>query len=319
MSILEIIIAFLGITLTLFFSIYSIYRSKKSFPKVELSLIRNECFALAHKEYEEFGIQIVYQERTVINPIILLKATLTNTGSQDIDSNLIFQPVKILTSSNYKWLQSKVKSCPPNSNIKTQINQKNELIIEWDLLKANESIEIEIVIEDTKNCSSEPSSIIDFYDNIKFEHRITNLNCIKKDSYTYSYRKAYRNSFIKWLLMGFIYLACGGVLIFTEYIFPANEIIYTVHHEDKSFQAKISAHSNTIFLLDEFEINKKLELTDEQFNKQYIIDSIQSRKKHLETTIYFQIFGVLIALFSSYFFRKSYYYYYKKRNHPNKL
>lgn len=304
---LEIIIGVIGVILTLGFSIYSIKRMKKSAPKVELTFAKDECFSIIDESYNDLGLDIKYKGEKITNSIILLKATLRNSGTQDVDKNLIFQPLKIITTENYKWLEAKVKSSPENSNIDVSINATNELILNWDLLKENESLGFEMVIEEVHKTENEFPSTINFYDNLKFEHRITNLKNIIKDSYNTTLKKRSMKIFITWLFVGLLYLAVGVSAIFIPNIKGLQDIIYSVQYQNTVINVKINPQLDNLLKLENIDKNEKIELGVDKFNKDYKIQSVELQKDE-RRSLFMRILGIVTLIASFFLFRRSYNY-----------
>lgn len=314
---IELAIGIIGVVLTIGFGIYSLKKMKDTTPKVELSFIKNECFSLVDESYNKLGIDIRYKDEKITNPIILLKATLRNTGSLDIDKNMMFQPLKIISPSEYKWLEAKVLTSPENANIAVNIFNPNTLNLNWDLLKEQESIVVEMVIEQINKIQDEVLSTIYFYDNIYFEHRITNLKNIRKDSYVSTFKRNNLRRFTTWLILGLVYLFIGLYSVASPSFLNTQDIVYIVQNDNSSEKLLITLKKDNYLVLENIINEGKTKLKVEDFNKNYSIKSIEVGKGKSEKIFLLRIIGIVTIIASFFLFKRSYNYMTKYRKMKN--
>lgn len=304
---IELIIGIFGAVLTIGFGIYSLKKMKDSTPKVELSFIKNECFSLVDESYNKLGLDIRYKEEKITNPIILLKATLRNTGSLDIDKNMMFQPLKIISSPQYKWLEAKVLTSPENANIEANIFNPNTLILNWDLLKEQESLEVEMVIEQIDKIQDEVPSTIYFYDNIYFEHRITNLKNIRKNSYASTLKKRNIRMFRRWFMLALLYLFTGLSAFVSPNLLNMQNIIYIIQDDNSSEKILITPKKDNFLVIENIVNEGKTKLNVEDFNKKYSIKSIELGKEKSGSRL-LRLIGSFTIIASFFLFKRSYNY-----------
>lgn len=308
----EIAIGIIGVILTAGFSIYSLRKMKKSTPKVELSFSKQECFSLIDESYNELGLDIKYKGNKITNSIILLKAKIKNTGSLDIDRNLIFSPLKIISLPQYKWLEAKIISTPADANIELKIATPNELTLIWDLLKDNECIEIEMVIEETEKPQNKVPSTVNFYDNIKFEYRITNLKNIKKDSYSVSYQKINKRYFKRWLFLGLVYLIIGVTSPTIPFLINKQNLVHVIHHVNLTSKFELTPKKDSLLAIKNLENLEENEIHLKDFNDNYDILSIETEKEN-PFIWSLSIIGILTFIASLFLFKRSYKYWKKTK------
>ncbi len=309
----EITIGIIGVILTAGFSIYSLRKMKKTTPKIELSFSKNECFSLIDESYNELGLDIKYKGNKITNSVILLKAIIKNTGSLDIDRNLVFSPLKIISLPQYKWLEAKIVSTPIDANIELKISTPNELTLIWDLLKENEWIEIEMVIEETEKPQNEVPSTVNFYDNIKFEYRITNLKNIKKDSYSVSFQKINNRFFKIWFSLGLIYLIMGVTLPTLPFLLNRQNLVYVVRFDNSTSKLELTPKKDSLLKIKNLENLEENEINIKDFNVNYEILSIETQKEN-PFSWSLSIIGILTFIASIFLFKRSYNHWKKIKN-----
>jgi hypothetical protein len=174
------IITISGTLGTILFGLLSIYFYMKSKRKVSLKFTNKECFSLFSDAVKRLNIQLNYDYRAISGSLILFKGEITNDGKVDIDVNDIKKPLSIISQDNFKWVEVKVINQSEGIKSDIKIISQNELKLEWDLLKINEFIEIEALIEIEEEENLSKVRAIDFYEGLKFDYRISNLNSIQK-------------------------------------------------------------------------------------------------------------------------------------------
>lgn len=298
------ILGLIGIILTIVFGIYSIWAYKKSKRKISLELKNEQCYSLFRDDVTRLNIELIYNKKTLTNPLILFKAKIINNGSVDIDKNRIFKPLKIISSKEFNWLEAKTIAQSSGSLSIINILKPNELQIEWDLLKSGEYIEFEALIEiiDRQKLSYDKTN--DFYNGLKFDYRITDLNNILKEN------KTPKKTPFEFLLKNIKIVASfslmfGTLLFITEYypeirILPVqNDIILNINNGNirvkGSIESKLSDHIQ-VRLSDSKE---KINVSVNEFNKQYKIVNIDKVRVSFYDSLINKIFGVLLIICGS--------------------
>lgn len=211
----------------------------------------------------------------------MLKAKLINNGHIDIDKNRIYSPLKIKSSDSYKWLEATVTESPSGVNTVIEVINEQEIQLGWDLLKQNEYIEIEALVEVIGELDKDGEKGTDFYNDLSFDYRITDLNSIQKErEVTEVIRdRALINRFGKTL--GIISILLGLIFLFIEFFTPLNfmdkqVVKYIIENNNSEIKSIISINckSDKIILNIEGE-NKEREISVKEFNQNYIIKRIE--------------------------------------------
>lgn len=177
---LNFLYAILGIIATIAIGYWGIRLTLKTRRNVSLSFAEIEYIPLFKTIIKNFdSLEIKYKSQPITEELVLIKTSLVNDGNMDIDKSMIYKPVTISLPQNFKCIEltPTEKSEKVNPTI-TFVD--NEIVITWDLLKKDEYISfdllVEIGIDKDQNISSKVTNLK--YYNIG--HRITNLNQINK-------------------------------------------------------------------------------------------------------------------------------------------
>lgn len=303
--------AIMGILFTVILSLVGYILTIKSKQKTRLEFKKRECYSVFNSVVEKLKIDIHYQDKKITNPLILFKGEISNTGSTDIDKQLIRKPIKLITNENYEWLEVYLLNGESETNaVVKKINQK-EIAIEWDLLKKGEKVEFEALIEvkDNKDPKSDILGALNFYASLKFEHRITNLDkIICEDQYKTFY--VIRNFRRVMFSLGLVSLIFGLFTLSSQrfvkkYLFTSSDV--TPFYELSSNKNNavsvytINIHSDDLIVLKD-KTGKKLKSSLNDFNSEYTIKKVKYTKENLSKRLYwvygifFSIFGLLVLI-----------------------
>lgn len=280
------ILAVLGIVLTIGFGIYSIWQTKRNKKNVSLEFNNEECYSLFRDDINRLNIFLSYDKKPITNTLILLKAKLTNNGQSDIDKTSIYKPLKIITNKEFKWLEVNITSSPNGAAIKSEIINENEVEVIWDLLKKNESIEIEALAETLNDEIGEKAN--EFYEKLKFDYRITDLNKVQKEKKLSSGTKLqfFVGKFsIIFALATIIFGATSIILSYNpEYtFFPQKQNVnFTLNNDSTSFVGEIDSNYRDELILKPLDSDEEINLSISEFNQNYKIENIRSSNLNSE-------------------------------------
>lgn len=294
------ILGIVGLIFTLIFGIYSIWVAKKTNKKVSLGLEKKECYSLFKQDINRLKIDVKYNNEIIENYLILFKGILINNGKTDIDKSRIYKPIQLKTKKNYKWLETNVYEKPDGSSITLTKLNDTTLELSWDLLKANEKIEFESLIEIPNNIEIDEISD-DFYNSIEFDFRITDINQVDKLSEINTIEKKNIRQRNKMLYLS-IFTFLAGFYIFFNPELPENiallyskkEIQFNILNKKDTINTVLySKKENTITLKnDDSKIEKKIS----DFNKNYKILNVD--KTIAESKMFSRIMGGIYILMS---------------------
>ena len=295
------ILGIFGIVITLIFGGYSIWVYKKSKKKVSLEFRNKECYSLFREDVNRLNIELIYNKTTLNNTLVLLKAKLINNGHIDIDKNRIYTPLKIKSSETYNWLEATVTSSPKGAKTNIELLNGQEVQLNWDLLKQNEYIEIEALVEITGKLEKEEEKGNDFYNNLSFDYRITDLNSIQKEKqisnstrFRSIYHKVTKVMGIITILIGILFLTFE---IVPELNFMDKQVVNYAIKKDSSELVSIiaSKHSDEITLSIEGE-NEKRKISVEEFNNSYKIEGIKKTSLDPKSSLFNRVIGIVYII-----------------------
>lgn len=292
------ILGIIGITITIAFGIYAIWTYKKSKRNISLEFQNKECYSLFRNDVNRLNIELSYNKKPLSNTLILLKAKLINNGKIDIDKNRIYSPLKIISTQEYKWLESTITSQPNGASTSIQLKSDNKIQIDWDLLKKEEFVEIEALAEIVDGDNPDGEKAIDFYNGLTFDFRITDLNSIQKEKQVSAMEKR-KNSLTKQAKFGGIGAILLGSLFLLFYFVP--ELIFMpekhiieyfitdgTHEKIGSVKSTKQNEVNVTFT----ETEEKIELSVDDFNKLYKIQQIKRLTIDPKSRMFYLYLGI---------------------------
>lgn len=262
---LSIFFGLLGIIITIIIGVTGIiytYRIR-NIPKI--TFLERDFFSLFKSIIKNMdGINITF-ENTQINPsLLMLKASFVNNGTIDIDSSMVYEPLKIKLPENCKWKRIKITKASQNVNINFKMS---DIVTEfnWDLLKRNEYFSFDALIE-IIDTPKEPIDIDNEYiekisEKIDISHRITNLGKTNKEN-LYSIMKPTRlKDKVPSLIITIILVLLLLTLIFN---FPGQPITTYTHYiikdlKNNDMEIKVSYLKNGNVLIESID-NKYIEV-----------------------------------------------------------
>jgi len=110
----------------------------------------------------------------------VLKLIFRNYGKYDIDSSIIKKPISIKLPNELQWLDFAISDI--NNIPKSSLNRinDNELLLNWELLKSGEEINVETLIINKLDINESFTSMKIFED-LEFHFRISNISTIRKN------------------------------------------------------------------------------------------------------------------------------------------
>ena len=210
-----------------------------------------------------------------------------------MDKNSIFEPVTIICKDDFKWIEIRPISKPERVNLDIKILNENKLLIDWDLLKINEELEFEALVE----CKIEKEDILsswNFHHSLSFDFRITDLKQIEKEDLFQN--KIKQNPFLSFPFSFSITIAIIGFvfLLFGEYYNHFKPSIINVYTADYKIFSINDTIISPIKIVDNDMLkfnfkNHDTTLLISDFNKTYKINSINNIKKESQLIIFIRI------------------------------
>lgn len=295
-----IILGILGVLLTLTFGVYSIWSYKKSKRNTSLEFKKKECYSLFRDDVKRLNIELNYNQQPISNTLILLKAILKNNGKTDIDKNRIYKPLKIISTNEFKWLEVRITNGPEGSSTNINLINSKEIELIWDLLKAEEFIEIEALVEIVKDQELEEDKAITFYNKLSFDYRITDLKNIQKE------KQISKNDKIRFTkLVEITAFIIGLILTVFSYLPITRQSLqnYNVEYILKTDSVKrivnVNGVDNNEISLKIINSDEKIKLSIDDFNKKYKIDKIEKlTPEDSNINLFIRIFGFVYLIMS---------------------
>ena len=298
-SMIGIILGIFGILITIGFGIYSVVIYKKTRKTVSLEFENKECYSLFRDDVNRLNIELSYNKKPITNTLILLKARLRNNGHIDIDKNRIYNPLKVISSSDFQWLETTITSKPNGGLATVEILDSQIIQINWDLLKKDEFIELEALSETNESEPLGEEKALEFYNNLKFDFRITDLSSIHKEKQITS--KARRRNFTTKLakLTGTAAMVLGCIVLFNE-LFPeysflpeSREVSFLMEKDSMEQTGYISSNNPNQLKLKMLEPMYEEKLMISEFNIKYKLKGIHETTPNAKRSFVNLIFSIV--------------------------
>ena len=251
----------LGIVATIIFGLLGILYVLKYRDRVSLSYMEEDCIPLFESIVKNMeGIDIRYENQRISPSVALLKGCFINTGNKDIDQSIIHEPVSLLLPEKNKWLKAMVVSTSPRVGAK--INTKaNVLELSWDLLKKNEFIRFDALIQ------AEEAIVDRVGSKIAFTQRITNLDKVERQIWPLALsRYILRDTVLIPIVIIVATLASIGNVI----LFPPREIHFLIEEQPgNTVEVSVSSRNSNAVLIRGVENPFRREMNIDTFAKQY--------------------------------------------------
>ena len=330
------IVGIIGAILTLLFGIYSIKISRRENKQHQLSFSKVQCLSLFDSIVENIdGIEVNYKQSPINKSIILFEARIENKGFKDVDSSGIHSPLRIIIGQNFNFLECKVSDISENINASAIIVGINEIEVKWDLLKKNEFIQFTTLIKEvgtkTQQVEENDEKKIRlselFYDTIKFDFRITNIDKIFKASFEPQKEQQKRaNVNRRWIMGGIVCLLGLFTMIYGFYkpIISGDLVGFRLldksDNTQKEYDISTFLDENGQMKLSSYDKEFEESMLIDDFSKNYEIVGVSKHENKSHVLKYmFSIFGLIYFLFGCYFLYSNYRKYKEIKTTPNRV
>jgi hypothetical protein len=210
---IEFIEFILGIIFTGLVGWLGILYARKIRDRVNIKLLGENYLSLLSTFNDQFNSLRfeVYQLPTNTN-VYYYKFSLINTGTKDIDKPKIFEPVEVAFPDGCKIIESKINKTSSDKIHLSITPQNNKLTINWDLLKPNESLTIDTLIE-SAGILAQP----EFEKKVIINHRIADLAKIDLINVSDIPKKPINNFVTNHLFNLLVFIGFIVLLSFAEY------------------------------------------------------------------------------------------------------
>lgn len=291
------LLAGLGILATVLIGFWGFRSNLKTRKKISLSFVEKEFIPLFKTIIKNFNsIEIKYKSESITENLVLIKACLVNDGNTDIDKLMIFKPVTISLPKNFKCLEQTIteKSENVNSHIKSM---DNEITIFWDLLKTNEYISFDLLVEIS---TDKDFSVNDIKQNLEYytiDQRITNLNQINKCVIDLAdHKKSSGINLLRKKIIPWSFVVLGLFLILVSLIYSEKRLYINFFTKNQGIETQLK------ILPQNFQ-EVKIESNIDSLNFTIPITQLKEKvdinfgiKKNVLSYYYYLVYGLIIFL-----------------------
>ncbi len=262
---IDTLLAILGVVSTVIIGYIGVRYTLKYRKRTNIIFLKNTCASLFKAIVKNIDdIEINFQGKKIDENLILFKGTFFNNGNVDIDKSIIHKPLEIELPPDFYWKSYKIINASRGLDVELSVNN-NKLLFEWDLFKEGEYITFDCLIEykhvdkEEKDTNRDISRVL--LEDIKFNHRITNLKSVNKDG---SIRKPSSVGFLTTVTIFLLaFVSAGYYLSIGQYFFPSYKLLHEVVIDSKSQYAQ---------LLPEDELNVRLVDSNEELIQEVTLE-----------------------------------------------
>lgn len=185
----------LGIVVSVFCAIIPFLLTQQEKTLRYWQIEAESIFSNKIKEIKDLNIS--YKGNKLSDNVVILKTVIENNGNKDIDSTIIYEPMRIIFQEGIQLLDFELLESPSGVTLHAI---DNGIECRWDLFKKKEFIVVKIVL---KKNAEEPKNndLLKKYINITY--RMTNIGDIKKRSYKKSLSEKPSKDFLVYFLLAF--------------------------------------------------------------------------------------------------------------------
>ena len=198
--------------------IFLLQRKRHYAGQLRFSLLEaNKVMRAQKKNFQDLSLR--YHEFEIEEDLTYVKFVLYNDKSFDYSNEDKSDPVQIILPENHKWIDAKIVDCSKNTNPEVLLNNNHnqELDLVFKLLKNNEYIEIDGLIE-----SKEGENARIIQDDIEIKHRISNVAPSKTSSFLNE--KSYKHSFVELVFTGSFFALLLFMILFFVFGHPTAQL-----------------------------------------------------------------------------------------------
>lgn len=242
------------------------------------------------KNFQDLSLR--YHEFEIEEDLTYVKFVLYNDKSFDYSNEDKSDPVQILLPENHKWIDAKIVDCSKNTNPELLLNnnQNQELDLVFKLLKNNEYIEIDGLIE-----SKEEENAHTIEEGIEIKHRISNVAATKMS--TFLNEKTYKHSFLELVLTGSFFALLLFLIMFFVFGHPTSQLQFEDLRTGETKVLYLDNEGNIVYHKGPFIWNGYSEPINLGFFSDTFKPSCAQNKRPFSDYYYLLIFGGILLAF----------------------
>lgn len=168
-----------GIIISILIGFWGIWYTRKTRRYTSISFVEKEFLPLFKTIIKNLNfLEIKYKGIPISDNLVLIKASLVNTGNVDIDKSKIFKPITISLPNYFRCIEIAPTEKSKDINVNL-LSDNNTITIEWDLFKQNEFISFDLLVEvvTSETIPNYEEKRLSYY---LINHRIADLTRIEK-------------------------------------------------------------------------------------------------------------------------------------------
>jgi len=269
------IMGMVGLLATLILGILGIYYAFRFRTQPRLTYVRDEFIPLFKSIVQSIdGIEISHGGRPIDQNLLLLKGSLLNTGSSDIDPSVIHEPLQLKLPPNCNALKAKITNSSAEVGAACKIIDSNTIEFNWNLLKKGEFVTFDALLEEGGKAkdaqeSKEEDHILKLEKKIKFKHRITNLDRVAKENLFSIQRSRKLRRMVPLLLINLVMVT---LMIGMTFFRPEKRCVFSLQMPD--------GQTKQVFVNTRFKDKMRMQSQDKSVDEKLTVQEFKVRYKY---------------------------------------
>ena len=297
---INIVVGIMGVVATLIGSLLGVYYMVQQKKYSQIRVFHNYSISLFESIVKNLdAVEINLNGEKIDESLILFQITFANTGTLDIEKDLIFSPVKISLPQIYHWKVCRVIKASEGINLKID-KSDDSVTIEWDMLKVGEFFVLDSLVEAPSHSNNSGEvSLKNLFADLSVRHRIKHLREIKKEKSfpsNVSLKSSVRNFILTSLILGVV------AFFSAKNFYDQSFNLYTTNpqqsHENSTFYRFSSTDFSSVVVHEiTGDIREKKVLDVNEFAEQYNTEVYIEREIIGLVMVYTMALLYLIAVF----------------------
>lgn len=281
---LSIIIGIASIAIAIL--IYFLQKKIKYPGRLNIALM--EMFKVMNSSPDGYrGLSLKYNDYEIEEELSYIKFIVYNDRSFDYSSGGNDNPVRVTLPEDCKWVDAKVVGHSEEVQGEIIDKKEKELDLKFELLRKNEYIEIDGLIE-----SKSKYIMQDFADKIMLHHRIANVSSSK--SINHLNEQGYKMTRERMIFLSVLLFAMLGVLLYALVIHPTNPLRFKDLNNGEVYLFYVDKKGDIIFRDGLFIWSYSESISKEEFADQF---EPYCEPASFKETDYYYCFMFLIPIF----------------------
>jgi hypothetical protein len=280
----------------IFLSAIGVYLALRHRYPGRISLVTEGKLSLFHDIARSMPeISILHQGRLITANLVILKASLINSGRKDITPDMVGSPLILSVPEGFSWVRASVISGSDGTTATCDIREPQTLAFDLGLFRCGEYLSFEALAEVSQTDTTQKGAAARLDSAITVSHRIADTKAVERSELPGDPKRELlwkRSGFSQFIILVSLFVLFNiGVKIFLPK--PAR-IEYMIEHNGKVVAAEVSPNADGTLAIKPLDKSQKWSLDGKAFFEQRNW-SATAKPKDSQWTNYIMV-AVLLSL-----------------------